>query len=121
MSLETNNSLSLPFTKDEVKTTLFDLNPSKAPGPDGFTALFYQNAWDIIGEEVTTVILDVLNNKKELKEWNPTIVTLIPKSKEAKSIKEFRPISLCNASYKIIARAITNRFKYILGSIIDPQ
>lgn len=41
--LETNTNLSAPFTKEEAKKALFDLSPSKAPGPDGFTALFYQN------------------------------------------------------------------------------
>lgn len=47
------------------------------------------------------------------------LVTLIPKIKNAKSVKDFRPISLCNVLYKIVARAITNRIKGTLGNIID--
>lgn len=35
------------------------------------------------------------------------------------SLKEFRPISLCNTCYKIVARAITNRFRPIMAQIID--
>lgn len=35
------------------------------------------------------------------------------------SLKDFRPINLCNTCYKIISRAITNRFRPILDKVID--
>lgn len=41
---EMNNYFDTPFTVEEVRKALFDLHPSKAPGPDGFIALFFQNA-----------------------------------------------------------------------------
>lgn len=81
---------------------------------------FFQNAWDTVGEEVTTVALEVLNNGSSLNDWNSTVVTLIPKVKDPSSIKEYRPISLCNVSYNIIARAIMNRLKGTLDMVIDP-
>lgn len=34
--------LSAAFSREEVKRALFDLNPSKAPDLDGFTALFFK-------------------------------------------------------------------------------
>lgn len=88
VSPETNNILLLPFTKEEIKRALFDLNLSKAPGPDEFTTMFYQNAWEIIGEELLQQFSKVLNKGKDLKDWNPMVVMLIPKTKEAKSMKE---------------------------------
>lgn len=39
-----NDFLDTPFTDEEIKKALFDIQPSKASGPDGFTALFFQNA-----------------------------------------------------------------------------
>lgn len=48
-----NNKLSPPLSKEEVRRAFFDLNPSKAPGPNGFTTLFFQNAWETIGEDIT--------------------------------------------------------------------
>lgn len=116
-----NDKLASSFTKDEIWKALFDLNPSIALSPDGFIVLFFQDAWDMIGDKITKANLRVLNYGESLKAWNPTIVTLVFKTKDPNTMKDFRPIILCNVSYKIIARAITNILKTILGNIIDPH
>lgn len=91
--------LSALFSPDEVRRVLFDLNPSKTPSPDGYTVLFFQNAWDIIGTKITNAILGFLYNEDSLKDCNSTVVTLIPKVKNPSYLKDFRPISLCNVKY----------------------
>ena len=40
--LEMNNMLLEEFTPEEVKKALFQMNPTKAPGPDGMNTLFFQ-------------------------------------------------------------------------------
>ena len=35
-------ALTRPYTADEVKTTLFQMHPSIAPGPDGMSSFFFQ-------------------------------------------------------------------------------
>jgi hypothetical protein len=44
-----NNMLDAPFDPVEVKTALFEMYPTKAPGPDGFPAHFFQRNWDLCG------------------------------------------------------------------------
>jgi uncharacterized circularly permuted ATP-grasp superfamily protein len=39
---DTNNRLTREVTQQEIKEALDQMNPDKAPGPDGFTARFYQ-------------------------------------------------------------------------------
>ena len=63
--------------------------------------------------------LDFLNHGISPPNFNQTHFMLIPKVKEPKHVTDFRPISLCNVIYKIASKAITNRFKRILPSIIS--
>lgn len=43
--------LLAPFTSDDVLKALQEMSHSKTPGPDGFSASFYQMYWDIVGAD----------------------------------------------------------------------
>lgn len=49
----------------------------------------------------------------------PTFLALILKESNPGTFDRFRPVSLCNASYKIIAKFLANRMKPLLGSLIS--
>ena len=51
---------------------------------------------------------------------NQTLLVLIPKCHGLESISHFRPISLCNTSYKIISKLIVQRLRPFLDQIISP-
>ena len=53
VTVEMNAALEAPYSQEEVKTALFQMFPTKAPGLDGFPAHFFQRHWDICGDEVT--------------------------------------------------------------------
>lgn len=58
--MEINVALTKQFNKEEVDTALKQV-PMKSLGPDGFNTCFYQTYWNIVGEEVTSVVLKFLN------------------------------------------------------------
>ena len=59
-----NRDLCAPYTHEEVKIALFQMFPTKAPGPDGFPAQFYQKHWDVCGDEVTDIVLRIVRGGK---------------------------------------------------------
>ena len=69
-------------TKAEIRNALFDINPNRTPGSNGFGASFFQNYWDLIGKELVDCIKDFFQHGKILKEPNHTFSILIPKMKQ---------------------------------------
>ena len=106
------------FIREEIYKALKQMHPTKALGPDGMLALFYQQIWSVVREDVVKIALEVLNNKADLSNLNTTFLCLIAMIKKPKHIKDFRPISVCNIIFKIITKIIANRLKSILPQII---
>jgi hypothetical protein len=113
--------LNEAYTADEVLSAIKNMKSLAAPGPDGLPARFYHTYWDIIGPDITKEVLQVLNNGGNPQPYNDTHICLIPKINNPSHPSEFRPISLCNVTLKIITKTIANRLKTILPNIISPN
>lgn len=118
---EDNKRLMTQVTHQEIEAIVFQLGANKAPGPDGFSALFYQAAWKEVNKEICDMVRMFFANKAELQLLNDTNIVLIPKVDKPEGVSHFRPIGLCHVSYKIIAKIMTNRMKDLMGRIISPN
>jgi hypothetical protein len=92
------SQIAAPINNEEVKRALFNMNPWKAPGPDGFPAGFYQKSWEIVGETVCDFVKRVWQQPNVIADVNQTDISLIPKVPHLEYITQFRPISLCNTN-----------------------
>ncbi|KAL5555522.1 hypothetical protein UlMin_037758 [Ulmus minor] len=109
------------FVAEDVKTAVFQMAPTKSPGADGMSAIFFQKFWPIVGEEITAACLGFANGGQSLGSINDTIITLLPKVKNPTRITEFRPISLCNVIYKIISKMLANKLRRVMGTVISEE
>ena len=72
-----------------------------------------------MGNGITNMVLNVLNNNLSIADLNKTNISLIPKTNNPKKMTNFRPISLCNVVYKLISKILANRLKPLLPHIIS--
>jgi hypothetical protein len=120
ISMEENVSIcSLP-SEQEIHDSVFSIGATKAPGPDGFTGLFYQKYWNLVKPVVLSCVWNFFNTSHLLKEHNHTFIALVPKQLGPSMVHHFRPISLCNIIYKIISKILANRLKGLLHHFISP-
>lgn len=74
ISLGQNQMLTEDFTREEIQEAIFLMHPDKSPGPDGMNPVFYQNFWNIIGNDVTQACLNVLSSRVIPSCLNDTVV-----------------------------------------------
>jgi exonuclease III len=107
------------LTEYECKQALFYMKNGKSPGSDGLTTEFYKIFWKDIGTYLVKS-LNYSHKQGQLTELQTqSVITLLPKSgKDSTLLENWRPISLLNTDYKIATKAIANRLKHVLNSII---
>ena len=115
------DKLNSMITHEEIKKAMFSMNDSKAPGPGGFSSLFFKEAWSIVGCDVIEAVVSFFNSGCLLREINCTIIALVPKVPNPGSMHDYRPISCCNTIYKCISKIIAARIKQCIPEIISPS
>ncbi|XP_074291748.1 uncharacterized protein LOC141618543 [Silene latifolia] len=118
LSPDQQEKLSKPYTRKEVRCAVFQLGPTKSPGPDGIPALFYQKYWYHIKDDVTNAVLSMLTTGHILKSFNSTNIALIPKVSSPETVDQFRSISLCNVIMKIVTKCVCNRLKPFMSFLV---
>eukprot|EP00253_Pinus_taeda_P006730 PITA_06730 len=119
ISPEDNSDLCKPVSEEEIIKIIWSMDSDKARGRDGFTIHFYKVCWDIIKHDLQKMVRGLMNKAKVGGSTNSTYLALIPKDFNPETFARFRPISLCNASYKILAKLLANRIKPLLPRIIS--
>ena len=115
-----NEILTQPFSEEEIKEALFQMEKNKAAGPDSIPIEFYQSCWEIVKNDIIQLFDDFYNGLLDVSRLNYGVITLLPKVVDAEKIQQFRPIYLLNCLYKWITKVLTRRLDALNERLILP-
>ena len=108
------------ITNSEALYVLKKMKNNKSPGSDGYTVEFFKIFWAEIGDFTIRSINEGYKTTNMSITQRQGIITCIPKGdKQKQYLKNWRPITLLNITYKIASGCIAQRIKSVLDYIIN--
>ena len=112
------NKINETITESELLKIVKSLQNNKTPGEDGLPAEFYKFFW----QDIKTPLLSsfIYSSEKEFLSI-PRNEVIMPYTQEKWSteVKNWRPISLLNQDYEVVAQLNAERIKICLHNLID--
>ena len=107
------------ITVQECTAALNKMKKNKSPGLDGISTEFYQTFWPLFGK----LLVDVFNESYEQGSLSQTqrasVISLIFKKGNTDDISNYRPISLTNVDYRILAFTLAERIQNVIGRLVS--
>lgn len=111
--------LNRDLSVEELQFVLRAMKNGKAPGCDGLPPEFFRRFWEDLGPLLLQSFQHSLRVGKLTPDQRRGIISLIPKKgKDKTCIQNWRPISMLNTDFKILAKALARRLSCVLPSIV---
>ena len=110
------------LTIGELAKNIKELPNNKSPGCDGLTTDFYKFFWIDIKEILYECYIYSFEEGKLSQDQRRAVINLIPKpNKDLRHLKNWRPLSLLNTDYKILAKTFATRLQKVIGKLVKPD
>ena len=107
-----------PITRKELDAAIQKMQDNKAPGPDGLSTEFYRTFWPLLAGDLME-IFNLGHDQGQLSESQMTwLLRLLFKKGERELLNNWRPISLLNTDYKLLATVLATRLRATLPDVI---
>ena len=116
-----SSDLGAPITSFEIKGALLNTKKNKSPGTDGIPYEFYLTFWETIAPHFLDMFTHILERGSLTPSQGKAAIRLVPKIPNSQRLSEFRPISLLNCDYKLMASVLANRLRRTLPATIGPH
>ena len=107
------------LTADECLRALRGMARRKAPGLDGLPMEFYLKFWDIIGNDLVSVLNSCFDSGCLSLSQRRGVISLSFKKGDRLDPRNWRPITLLNVDYKLASRVIAGRLLKVIHSVVD--
>lgn len=120
LSESLKNKLEGRLTYTELLFCLKKASNNTSPGFDGYTYEFFKFFWKDLGHFMLRAINYGFEKGELSVSQKQGVITCIPKGdKDKQYLKNWRPISLLNTTYKLASACIAERLKKILPCLIN--
>eukprot|EP01018_Ginkgo_biloba_P020451 Gb_39782 [translate_table: standard] len=118
---EDNARVFREVSKEELFHILSTFRKDRSLGPDGWTANFFLDFFDLLSDDLLRVVEEVRMLGRVPANISATFISMIPKVDYLDFFEGFRPISLCNSLYKIISKVLVVKLKSLLSNVISAE
>ena len=121
LSEEQKAELEEEITENEILSALKKMKNGSSPGSDGLTTGFYKFFWNKIKDMVRKSFDTAFRNGEMSPSQKRAIITLIHKGKQLTrdNLNNWRPISLANTDYKLLAKLLAIRLSSVISNLIS--
>uniref|UniRef100_A0AAR2KC07 Reverse transcriptase domain-containing protein n=1 Tax=Pygocentrus nattereri TaxID=42514 RepID=A0AAR2KC07_PYGNA len=115
-------TLSAPFTEREVWDAIQSMPTGRAPGLDGYPVEYYRKFWPELKPILMPALHHIYEHNVIPNSWKTASISLIlKKDKNPSDCSSYRPISLLNVDFKIVAKVLARRLDALLPRLIHPD
>ena len=121
LSAAESESCEGDLTEEECLRALKQMASSKAPGVDGLPAEFYVRFWGLLGPDLVRVLNSCYHCGRLSLTQRTGAITLLYKKEDLLDTANWHPITLLCVDYTIAAKALSNCFLNVIGSMVLPD
>ncbi|CAI5472184.1 unnamed protein product [Closterium sp. Yama58-4] len=114
-------TLTREWSEQEVKNAFAAMARNKSPGSDGLPKELFEAHWDLLGESFMAMAKDFEGTAALPAEIKEAVTILLHKKGDKEQLNNYRPITLLNFAYKVLARVVADRMKSVLHMVISPE
>ena len=107
------------ITLDECSLAVTKMKNNKSPGLDGLCIEFYKKMWPVIGKLLVEAFNESYNIGKLPLSQRSAVMSLIFKRGDQEEIGNYRPVSLTNVDYRILAFVLSRRMQTAISCIVN--
>ena len=106
-------------TLQECSEAVLGMKNNKSPGIDGLPIEFYKMFWKSIRYFLIEALSQIYTDEELTSTQKCSVLSLIHKKGEVDKLENYRPISLTNCDYKIIAFVFARRLQKVIDNLIS--